>query len=383
MQESSTDIDSIPQERTARSGRFAFLDWTRGIGALIMLQGHVFHSFIHPGLRESSPYILSQFVGGMPPAIFLFLTGVTLAFLMDSDTRRARPALDRIFSAIWRARYLMLVAFAFRLQLWVFAIPHSPWQDLFKVDILNSMAVGIVLLAPLAVFDTLQRVRLGAVMGIAVALLTPVINGLDWSGVHPFLTNYFKPDPNYFPMFPWAAFLAFGLSAGSILRLAPSRELPRVMQWAALLGIVLLFAGGKLSDLPYSIYPQPTNFWLDGPWLIFMKLGIVLVMGSFAYLWTEHALKGAWSWVAQLGTTSLLVYWVHTELVYGRAFSIWREQLAVPQTIAMGLFMIALMVGLSTLKTRWTEVSAWVRSKHPPLGRWSLFAPEPTAVEGD
>jgi hypothetical protein len=60
-----------------------------------MLQGHVFDSFLKPELRPGGAWVLSQFAGGMPPAIFLFLTGVTLAFLMDSSERRGltrRPA---------------------------------------------------------------------------------------------------------------------------------------------------------------------------------------------------------------------------------------------------------------------------------------------------
>ena len=59
--------------------RLEYLDWVRGLGAVIMLQGHAFHSFLKPDLRAGGAYVMSQFVGGMPPAIFLFLTGVTLA----------------------------------------------------------------------------------------------------------------------------------------------------------------------------------------------------------------------------------------------------------------------------------------------------------------
>jgi len=33
------------------SARLRYLDWTRGIAALIMLQGHVFHSFTRADLR--------------------------------------------------------------------------------------------------------------------------------------------------------------------------------------------------------------------------------------------------------------------------------------------------------------------------------------------
>ena len=55
-----------------------FLDWTRGMAATIMLQGHVFHSFVAvPRLRESGPTSFRNSSVGIAPAIFLFLTGVT------------------------------------------------------------------------------------------------------------------------------------------------------------------------------------------------------------------------------------------------------------------------------------------------------------------
>src|ERR1035437_3033659 len=64
-------------EKTKTSSyRLEYLDWVRGIGAVIMLQGHVLHSFLRPELKTTGAYTLSQFAGGMPPALFLFLTGV-------------------------------------------------------------------------------------------------------------------------------------------------------------------------------------------------------------------------------------------------------------------------------------------------------------------
>src|ERR1700677_1722412 len=85
--------------------RLHYLDWVRGLGALIMLQGHVFDSYLKPELRFGGAFTFSQFVGGMPPAMFLFLTGITLAFLMDSCERkgmtprghRPRPPFLRLF----------------------------------------------------------------------------------------------------------------------------------------------------------------------------------------------------------------------------------------------------------------------------------------------
>ena len=64
-----------------------FLDWMRGVAATIMLQGHTFHSFTRTDLRDQGPYVLSQFFGGIGPAIFLFLTGITYGFMMQRGER--------------------------------------------------------------------------------------------------------------------------------------------------------------------------------------------------------------------------------------------------------------------------------------------------------
>src|SRR5687767_9025371 len=132
--------------------RLQYLDWLRGLAAVIMLQGHVFDSFTRTDLRTGGPFVLSQFVGGMPPAIFLFLTGITLAFLMDSSERKGLAPRERVFKALRRAGFLFLVAYAFRLQLWLFAWPVSPWTDLLKVDILNCMGLAIAVMSVMALF---------------------------------------------------------------------------------------------------------------------------------------------------------------------------------------------------------------------------------------
>src|SRR5215472_13168063 len=94
------------------SQRLLYLDWVRGLAALIMLQGHVFQSFLRDDLRNGGTYMWSQFVGGMPPAVFLFLLGVTFAFLMHSQERKGITAGGRFFAAIRRSGYLFAAAFA-------------------------------------------------------------------------------------------------------------------------------------------------------------------------------------------------------------------------------------------------------------------------------
>src|SRR5579863_2870403 len=157
----------------ASTFRLQYIDWLRGLAAVIMLQGHCFDAFTKPSLRTDAPYSLSQFAGGMPPAIFLFLTGITLSFLMDSTERKGMGPMGRVVTAFSRSGYLFFLAFAFRLQLFIFSFPGD-WHDLFRVDILNCMGFSIAVLSVMALFTTVERVRLCAVLGLAIAFAAPL-----------------------------------------------------------------------------------------------------------------------------------------------------------------------------------------------------------------
>jgi uncharacterized membrane protein len=338
--------------------RIVFLDWLRGLAAIVMLQGHTFDSFLRPELRERPAYIFSQFFGGEAAAIFLFLTGIT--FGLGMNRRDDLPAWERITGALRRARYLFLLAIAFRLQMWIFALPHRPWTDLLHVDVLNLMGATAALLSVIALARGMQRVRWAALAGIVLAGLAPIMAGLETSGIPGGLRDYFVPGAAGFSMFPWGSYLAFGLAAGSAVSYVKRGDWARVMQWAALCGFALLLAGQYFSNLPFSIYSN-ANFWLDSPALVACKLGITLLLGSGAFLWTEYISEG-WSWVRLLGTTSLAVYWVHVELVYGRWLSSYKERLTVWECVAASAALVLAMVGMSAAIRRLRRAPASVES---------------------
>ncbi|HWB87159.1 MAG TPA: heparan-alpha-glucosaminide N-acetyltransferase domain-containing protein [Bryobacteraceae bacterium] len=354
--------------------RLQYLDWVRGIGALIMLQGHVFDSFLKPDLRGGSAFVLSQFFGGMPPAIFLFLTGVTLAFLMDSTERKGLRPLERVSAAFRRSGYLFFLAFAFRTQMWITGWP-APWKDLLRVDILNCMGFAIATLSIMALFRTVERARLCAMLGLGIAFASPLISQMDWSWMPWLIRHYIVPDYAFFSFFPWAAYLAFGMSAGSIIRAIPPEATERMMQWAAVVGGTLILSCHYFSNLPYSIYAK-SDYWLNSPAQVLTKQGVTLLLLAFAFLWTRYAAKDGWSWVRQFGTTSLLVYWVHIELVYGRWLYFLKNNLTVQQTVIAAGSVIALMLALSTIKTYRKRIATALED----LG-WSIRKPD--RVPGD
>ncbi len=369
-----------PNNRNS-AGRLAFLDWTRGLAVLIMLQGHVFHSFSRNDQRNDGPYLLSQFLGGIGPAVFLFLTGITLAFLIERRERQGMTPSQRWGAALRRSLYLFMLAFLFRSQLWLFGYPWSDWHYLFKVDILNCMGFAIGLLSISALFSTATRVRIGAVAGVIIAALGPVVSSMDWRWMPAQVSDYFVPSYDHFAFFPWAAFIAFGLSAGSILRLASGEQINRIMQWATLMGIGLIIAGQYFSNAGWSLYPK-AEFWLNSPGLVTIKLGVIMIGIAMAFLWNEYGLQGRWSMVRQMGTTSLIVYWTHIELVYGRWFSFFKESLTAVQCVACSIVLMALMLGLSRLRTNWPETMHLFRVRFP---RFAPYAErlEPQRASGD
>ena len=337
-----------------------------------MLQGHVFQSFLKSDLRTGGPYMMSQFAGGMPPAIFLFLLGVTFAFLMDSQERKGVSAAGRMFASMKRSGYLFAAAFAFRIQLWLFTLDFSEWRNIFRVDILNCMGFALLVMSPMAIFKTVERIRLCAILGIAIAIASPLVSGVDVSAWPDIAKHYVIPDFNFFGFFPWASFVAFGLSAGSILRRLKPEDVPTTMQWLGWGGVALAFAAYTISSMSSSIYPA-VDFWLNSPALIFIKLGAILMLVAFCWIWNLQTTADQWSWVRQFGMTSLLVYWVHIELVYGRWLGNFKENLNVGQTVAAAASIIALMLMLSLIRTNWTQIRTWIGS----------LSPAPRRVSGD
>jgi len=337
--------------------RLQYLDWVRGIGALIMLQGHVFDSYLKPELRSGGAFTFSQFIGGMPPAMFLFLTGVTLAFLMDSSERKGIAPRERMTTALRRSGYLFGLAFAFRAFEWVAGLPVSTGADFLRVDILNCMGFSVAALSVMAIFRTAERARLSAVLGFAIAFLSPLISQIDWTAVPWMVRAYLVPDHRFFGFFPWGAYLAFGVAAGSAIRLIPADGMDRAMQWTAIAAGAAILICQYLAQAPYSIYAA-SDYWLNSPAQVLTKQSVTLLMLAFAFVWTQYIAKDGWSWVRQFGVTSLLVYWVHIELIYGRWMWFFKNNLTVAQTVVTAIGVILSMLAISAIKTYWVQVRA-------------------------
>ena len=209
------------------------------------------------------------------------------------------------------------------------------------------------------------------------ALLTPPLyttwrpTWLPWpiesyiDGCH----NLGSPQPWLFPLFPWAAFAFAGLAAGFILfsdALFGSRALnneadnrtAKILALFAVIGAIAIVAAWQLDYSSFRLYAT-YDYWHTSPNFLMMRVGMLLVIAFMSYAWCRWGIATrGFSPLIQLGQTSLLVYWVHIEFVYGR-FSLLPKRAESILGATRGLveiFLFMLLLSLIRTKVDWKRI---------------------------
>ncbi len=370
------------------ASRLAYIDWMRGLACVLMFQTHCYDSWLTPAARKSTFFMRSQLLGTLPAPLFLFLSGISFALVMERMRRRGATRNQVARTMIRRGAEILGLGLLFRLQEYAIAFPWAPWTDLLRVDILNTIGVsmmlmGVVCSAAAALFQRANDQEssgashgilrtASAAVALAISLVTPLIwNAVSWSwlpwplqsylnGVH----NLGKPQPWLFPIFPWAGFAFAGLAVGFCL--VPEwagRRQALTFLVAGVCGILLIELGRWLDGRP-QLYPV-YDFWHTSPNFFLIRVGILLTILFGSYCWCRWG-PGHWGFspLIQLGQTSLLVYWVHIEFVYGRLSILRKHEMTIAGASAGLLIIYLSMLVLSLMRTRWkgraAEVWSWI-----------------------
>ena len=371
-------------ERSQPAGRLAYIDWMRGLACLLMFQWHCYNSWLAPEARESSLYAWSRLGGTLPAPLFVFLAGVSVALVTQKLREKGAPRNAIARTTILRGAEIFGLGLLFRVQEFALGYRWVPWTDLLRVDVLNILGLSIMLMGALcwlasagAVVTARNRSIAGGLLAATlVALVTPPLwttNRLHWlpwplesyiNGVHTFA----QPQPWLFPLFPWSAFAFAGLAVGFFL-FSDFAKRKEVLAFVALgATAVLACALSVLFDAsPIRVYPAAIyDYWHTSPNFLLMRCGILLGILLLTYAWCRWGLaQKGFSPVIQLGNTSLLVYWVHIEFVYGRFSILPKRGCSIPKA-TFGLLIIFLaMLALSVLRTRWKKRPAKVLQASP------------------
>jgi uncharacterized membrane protein len=358
----------------------------RGLACVLMFQTHCYDSWLGGDARNTGFLKASIRLGTLPAPLFLFLAGVSFALVTDKLIRKGLTPAEITRKMARRGAEILAFGLLFRLQEFLIAWGWAPWSDLLRVDVLNIIGLSMILMAltcGMVLFvegrasRSVQAERSSAVtsnprgqfrivivsIGVTalIALLTPPLytnwrpTWLPWplesyiDGCH----NLGAPQPWLFPLFPWAAFAFAGLAAGFILFSDQARD--QVVKTLALfagVGAAAILVARQLDHSSFYLY-STYDYWHTSPNFLMMRIGMLLVICFVSYAWCRWGL-GTWGFspLIQLGQTSLLVYWVHIEFVYGR-FSLLPKRAQTIAGASWGLLEITVfMLILSLLRTR-------------------------------
>jgi uncharacterized membrane protein len=333
------------------------LDWLRGVAVLLMIDAHLFDSWTRVADRDGPAFQLAMIVGGAGTTLFLFLAGVSVALSAGSKLRRTGSAGAAARAVALRGREIFALAFVFRLQAWFLGWSHRP-MDLLRVDILNIMGPSIAVAALLwrAGLSPLGRAVVFTAATVATSLLTPFVRTLSLASLPDPIRAYFVPVAglSHFMFFPWMALVFAGACVGLMIDAAQTPDTDRrIHRRLAVGGAVLALVAFAASFLPSPF--EGSYFWTTSPAYLFFRSGLTVLAVSGAHAWVETwKAPPRWSPLAQLGRTSLFIYWIHVELVYGLISRPWHRGLTLAQAFLGYVVFCALMLACSVAKERLT-----------------------------
>jgi uncharacterized membrane protein len=339
--------------------RLEAIDWLRGLAVLLMIQTHLYDSWCNKAAKATAAYAWTRGIGGIPSRLFLLLVGVSMAIRYESQLKAKadRAAMVRVIAK--RGLEIILLGYLFRLQEYVLGGCWD-WHDLYRVDILNcigaSMVVASVVTAPIRGKPAYLPTALATA---AVVALGPLIGPHHFPSYLPRpLTSYLGGERPmaWFPLFPSLAYPLVGVLIGHYWVRA-SRD-PRKQAVAfvvsAVVGLVMMQAVDWVRAWNPTIIRYPSYLVQQmGPGTFFYRLGQIGPLVLAGYLITRFAPKTWFSPMRLFGQTSLFVYWIHVELVYGLLLGRLHNRLSMFGATIGLVLMTAAMAGLAKLRLKY------------------------------
>ena len=365
-------------EKHSRARRL-YVDWARAIAVLLMIEAHTLDAWTRPADRHGVWFLDAAVLGGFAAPLFLWLAGLAVVLSATRAAERTGSRMQAVDSVARRGLEIFILAFLFRLQAFIVS-PGSYPVTLFRVDILNVMGPALVVAGLVwgCAATARGRVAAFALLATTTALVTPIVRTAAFVDHLPlWLQWYVRPFGDYttFMLLPWAGFVFAGGAVGALIAAAGDERSERRLQAIlAATGAALVTLGFYTASRP-SIY-QASAFWTSSPTWFAIRTGIMMIALSAIYA-IEQAFSHenaktrnpdrlvrpfVLSWqgpLSAMGRSSLFIYWIHVELVYGYVSWFWRHRLPLWGTaIAWAVFCV-LMYRAIGLRDR--LVAAWRR----------------------
>ena len=195
---------------------------------------------------------------------------------------------------------------------------------LLRVDVLQCIGASIVVSAALARASAVRRrpwlLLIGAVVvaGLEPAL-APRMPGPLPAPIAGYIARWSTAPGEIpvamFPLFPWLAYAFAGAALGTALHRASRRgSVAATVAAIAVLGAAVAFVTSEAT--PHAFRLLQSAPWLTKVVRVSYRVGLALVLLGATTLLLGSLRRSP---LRPLGRASLVVYWVHLELVYGAA----------------------------------------------------------------
>jgi len=371
----------MPEKQIKRIG---YIDWLRGFACVVMFQTHCYDSWLGGSARTSGFLGWSQFGGTIPAPLFLFLAGVSFAMVTDKLRQKGFSAGEVARTTILRGGEILGLAYLFRFQEFVLGQPRSPWTDLLRVDVLNVIGISLILMGIVCrvsaigesdggTVDPFRLRKITTVAAVACAAAISAVTPMMWTTWRPhwrawWLESYLdgvhtfgQPQSWLFPIFPWAAFAFAGLAVGFLLLSNwARRNVTASLAIAGVGGVALFELALWLDARPVQLYAN-YDFWHTSPNFFLARTGVLLVLLFASYAWCKWGPgERGFSPMIELGKSSLLVYWVHMQFVYGGLSILPKRNVGIARaTFGLAVIVVAMTL-LAAARNRYPDRKAEV-----------------------
>jgi uncharacterized membrane protein len=347
--------------------RLTYIDWARAIAMLLMIEAHTTDAWTAATAKRAWAFRDLAILGGFAAPMFLWLAGLAVVLSAGRIVGRGGERRTAVQAICRRGLEIFVLAFLFRLQ--AFAVsPGSYAVTLFRVDILNIMGPAIVAAALIWALSrqTGILVLLYTAAAVLVAMVTPLVRTNTMVDLLPiWLQWYVRPAGDYttFTGFPWVGFVFAGAACGALITAAGRERELRLQLVLAAAGLGIVALGFYTASRP-SIYRE-SSFWTTSPTWFAIRVGILMVALPIVYGLARlaRARSLVLDALGRFGRSSLFVYWIHMELVYGYVAWPLRHRLPLWGTAVAYLLFVGLMFAAISARDR--LVDRWQGRRSP------------------
>lgn len=363
----------------AGKNRALFIDLLKGLALVVMIEVHVFNSLLLPGIKQAWWFTYLQFINGLVAPAFTFTSGMVFVLVLAKGVGDLRKFGKDFWKRLLRIGMVFLAAYSlhipfFSLRKLINNATFANMNSLFTVDILQTIASGLLVLLIARMVFTNNKIffNFSGVMTLIILLLGPLVWKIDFSQHIPlFFANYLNRMHNsQFPIFPWWGFIFSGAYFAKLyLHAREKNEEKSFANKLIIIGISFFFIGVLMINV---LLPANLASIIPHPFFFIERLGVIMaLLGGCWYFLNNKPISH--SILLDVSRESLLVYWLHLQLLYRDIF--WGKSLAfmyddklnVLEALIVTVLMVALMMVVA---------KAWgtLKKKKPDWARWITIA---------